>query len=278
MKFSFIKYIKTLVVLITIAFTFQNAKAQSNRALGMDIKFSSAVHAAGSKIKLYREWPKRTLIDTSSLDNQHAYTFHLTDSVPAVYTLQCRKPFVNQVIMFEKGMCTITFSADSQIVVSGGKLQTILDKYLAEMEPMQKQWTATGNKYMKAANLEEKLIAAKENDIQEAKVETARLNFIHNNINNAAGEWIAYSNLNLFNLRDLKKIDAYFLPTKSTNHVSGMIGQKLQAQVLQHTLFVGKMAPSFTLQSKEGNPIAIDSIFKRHKYVLIDVWASWCTP
>lgn len=180
--------------------------------------------------------------------------------------------------MFEKGMCTITFSADSQIVVSGGKLQTILDKYLAEMEPMQKQWTATGNKYMKAANLEEKLIAAKENDIQEAKVETARLNFIHNNINNAAGEWIAYSNLNLFNLRDLKKIDAYFLPTKSTNHVSGMIGQKLQAQVLQHTLFVGKMAPSFTLQSKEGNPIAIDSIFKRHKYVLIDVWASWCTP
>lgn len=41
-------------------------------------------------------------------------------------------------------------------------------------------------------------------------------------------------------------------------------------------LMPGKLAPDFSLSTKEGNKIALSSL--RGKYVLIDFWASWCKP
>jgi peroxiredoxin len=38
---------------------------------------------------------------------------------------------------------------------------------------------------------------------------------------------------------------------------------------------IGALAPDFTLNDPEGNPIALSDF--RGKYVLIDFWASWCS-
>lgn len=40
---------------------------------------------------------------------------------------------------------------------------------------------------------------------------------------------------------------------------------------------VGSIAPNFSLEDSKGNMISLDD-FKEKQYVLIDFWASWCSP
>lgn len=39
---------------------------------------------------------------------------------------------------------------------------------------------------------------------------------------------------------------------------------------------MGDLAPDFTLEDANGKPFALSSL--RGQYVLVDFWASWCTP
>ncbi len=40
----------------------------------------------------------------------------------------------------------------------------------------------------------------------------------------------------------------------------------------------GQNAPAFALLSIDGKTVHLDSLLARNEYVLLDVWASWCTP
>ncbi|WP_316828295.1 TlpA disulfide reductase family protein [Pedobacter miscanthi] len=272
-----IVYLKrSFVAAVMLVAATWSARAQSAAPVSMDVEFSSALHQEGAKLKLYREWPKRALIDTGSLDNQRKFTFHVSDSLPAVFTLSARKPFMDQTIILDKGICRVVLNADSQLTVSGGEKQAILEAYLKMMKPMEKDWAATGNKYMKAANLEEKLLAEKENQIQAEKVQSVRLAFVKKNANNIIGQWLAHTNINLWREKDLAVLKEIFYATRKNNVVSDEIEQKLL--LAQANRFIGKKAPLFTLLSLQGDTVSLAQLLKNNKFVLLDFWASWCTP
>lgn len=44
------------------------------------------------------------------------------------------------------------------------------------------------------------------------------------------------------------------------------------------TVAVGKIAPDFTQNDSEGNPVKLSEIYSKHELTLIDFWASWCGP
>ncbi len=41
---------------------------------------------------------------------------------------------------------------------------------------------------------------------------------------------------------------------------------------------VGQIAPDFTQNDKDGNPVKFSDIYKQHELTLLDFWASWCGP
>lgn len=272
-----IVYLKrSFVAAVMLVAATWSARAQLAAPVSMDVEFSSALHQEGTKLKLYREWPKRELVDTGSLDNQRKFTFHITDNQPAVFTISARKPFVDRTIILDKGICRIVLNADSQLTVSGGEKQAILEGYLKMMKPMEKDWAASGKKYIKAANLEEKLLAEKENQIQAEKVQSARLAFVKKNANNIIGQWLAHANINLWQDKDLAILKETFYATRKTNIVFDEIEQKLL--LAQANRFIGKKAPLFTLLSLQGDTVSLAQLLKKNKFVLLDFWASWCTP
>lgn len=40
----------------------------------------------------------------------------------------------------------------------------------------------------------------------------------------------------------------------------------------------GGQAPDFTMNDVDGNAITLSDVYAKHKYLLIDFWASWCSP
>lgn len=40
----------------------------------------------------------------------------------------------------------------------------------------------------------------------------------------------------------------------------------------------GGQAPDFTMNDVDGNPVKLSEVYAKSKYLLIDFWASWCSP
>lgn len=53
---------------------------------------------------------------------------------------------------------------------------------------------------------------------------------------------------------------------------------KIVKEELYPVSLIGTNVSNFSLNDKDGKPISLKSIIAGKKYVLIDFWASWCTP
>jgi peroxiredoxin len=238
------------------------------------LKFTTALHRENEKVTIYREWPSRQLIDTLRLSG-NSFTYTLPAGA-AVYSVQLRKPFVDAVLLEEGETVTISMTKDTQVVISGGALQKKWNDFEKLMKPQEKAWNEWGHKYEVAPNLEEKLKANTESNRYAEKVQSARLAFTLANAGNVAGAWMGYHYAFAWQPDDLNKLVPAFQKQRGAVATYSLLRDKQTAAATFN--MTGKKAPAFTLPAIGGNAIALDSLLRQHQYVLLDVWASWCTP
>ncbi len=124
------------------------------------------------------------------------------------------------------------------------------------------------NDWAKVDELEVKLegISAKENEAME--------NFVKENPSLSVSVYVLYKYLTAE--LDLKNIEILKESLDSTLHKSIYYELLLdQIEILKKT-DIGHPAPDFTLLNNKGDSIRLSSLFG--KYLLIDFWASWCSP
>lgn len=227
-----------------------------------------------TKLTIYREWPVRKLIDTLRL-KEGKQEFLITDSLPAVYSLSIRKPYASTTVLVDGQGASINFN-DAETAVNGGKLEMLLQKHRASLAPTEKEWQELGRQYGDETDMEKKILIEKKISAIAGKVGNERLLFVKQNSTNAAGAWMADSYAFAWSPEALKVLTPIFQKQAWAN----VTYQELAGKLLEHNSkqMTGKKAPAFTLSSMKGASVSLDSILNKNEYVLIDVWASWCTP
>lgn len=218
-------------------------------------------------------------VDTADIVNGKAVLKGEVD-VPGVYYLSVLGNRAKAVVFVENKNMSVVGHADSisSIKVTGSaahdeyrtvedQIDKLTDEYMA-LYKSSREAVASGDT-AKARQLMDKVDEMYEstNTIQEEFVK-----------NHPASYATPYFLSKIQYNKDVVELDALLSGLDPKLDVSPVISD-LKARVEKmKTVAVGQMAPDFTQNDPDGNPVKFSDIYSKNKYTLIDFWASWCGP
>jgi peroxiredoxin len=194
---------------------------------------------------------------------------------PELYVLNFAGQRESIQLFVEKGNITIggMLSAPE---VEGSASQTLFDKFNKTLEGYTNQRKTIYQEYKAAQDVGDEA-AMKAIEEQFNQIEETEKNFIldFTKTKNASvvSPYITLRYSYYFDLDELKDVasnlDASIQSSKYVVNLNKRIAKLNSVQE-------GEVAPLFTQNDTLGNPVSLESF--RGKYVLIDFWASWCSP
>ena len=187
----------------------------------------------------------------------------------------------NKTIVFvENAKMTITGKADSLYLakISGsathdeyesvnGEIKRITDEYMELYR--QSREAAAANDTAKAEEL-----MAKVNEMYES-TSTLQEDFVKNN---PASYVSPYFLSRIQHGKDVEELDAMVSALDpKLGSLETIVSLKERIAKLK-TVAVGQIAPDFTQNDADGNPIKFSDIYSQNELTLIDFWAAWCGP
>lgn len=186
----------------------------------------------------------------------------------------------------ENGVIKINADADSidNTQISGSKSNDEFTVFTDELKRLSKEANKMQQEFVKASASGDEESQQRTKIEFEAMIENQAVftkNFIRENRSSTTAPFVA-----LWQLSDhmaSKNIDtlvAFFDPAIQNSIYIEQLKKKADENRKKadenRTLSIGNLAPDFTMNNQEGEPITLSSL--RGKVVLIDFWASWCGP
>lgn len=214
-------------------------------------------------------------------------TLSITDGV-VNYTTQLSEP-VFVMIGEAETRNTVNFFAENVDYTINGSLESIKDAEVTggavynvykSVSDLSKEISAKSAELKKAygeagqaGDTAKQRVIYEEYQANQEKFETAQLDIVKANPASPASAFIVSNVYGYGTIGEMKEglamLDASLANSTYYLALSEKIS-KLEA------VAVGKTAPDFTMNDPEGNPISLSSF--KGKYLLVDFWASWCSP
>ncbi len=217
------------------------------------------------------------VLDSAKWDN--GFTF--TGTVERPQLVYFSKKGTNERTMFFLENEKINISPDPEdsttYKIEGTKLNEIYETFMDSSEVIGNQLKGIYSEYQLLAQSgdKEKLDSLKSlNDTLYKKLELYRKSYAEKNIGNMVGLYILYRNLlHTMDYTELKDKLALVPEQNKDNQLYENLDAHMEK--LGKTR-VGEVAPDFTMKDTAGNDVSLSDL--RGNHVLIDFWASWCSP
>lgn len=266
---------RRIVYLTLIVFAFSACNSGSKK---YTIKGTLTGVDSGKIFLVKAEAGQPVVIDTADVVKG---SFELKGSagLPEMHYLRLNDRDFFAQFFLENGQIAIVANKDSlrNTKVSGSKTNDLFNVYITEIERLNKEYTELGKQYNDAMMKGDAEAANKAKIDVEAMMDNMNVfakNFVSENRNSIVAPFIYLSQfVNEASSEELDTITGIFpaefaesVYVKEINRIAG----------LKKKTAVGSLAPDFTMNDQNGNPISLSSF--KGNYLLIDFWASWCAP
>lgn len=165
-----------------------------------------------------------------------------------------------------------------EVIISGSKENDLYEKYIQELEPINNEMTDLNEIYT-VVKPEKGTKIFKLLDDKINKLFERECNISRQFINNYPKAYVSAAAFDQF-YRTMSPDEAQTWFAKIDPRVrSYVIIKDFPEQIkAKRKTELGKPAINFSLPSSKGQMVSLSSVQKDYKYVLIDFWASWCSP
>ncbi|MDR1744114.1 MAG: AhpC/TSA family protein [Dysgonamonadaceae bacterium] len=177
-------------------------------------------------------------------------------------------------VLVEPGVIKVTF--DSLSSVSGTPVNDAYNTFKGEVAGLEKKISAVIKEYNRA-EAEGKDTDSIEQSYDTIVEEITRLSFefAKENIHNELGEYVFLSSAGMFKTGQQKEL----LDMASDKFKAMPMMQRLSKFVENaERVAEGKKFADFSMQDPSGKDVSLSDYAGKGKYVLVDFWASWCSP
>jgi len=176
----------------------------------------------------------------------------------------------------------ITISGNSadpkDVLVKGSAAQDEFRDFYARVDSISDQMQSYYEKYAKARSENDTTqtseIERELNDLYKVQTDIQKA-FVLDNPNSFVSPYILLQIQYGMDASELNSYVSHF----STDVLKTPSAQTLSMRIKKlEKVAVGQQAPEFTMNDADGKPVMLSDIYKQHKYLLVDFWASWCAP
>jgi peroxiredoxin len=216
----------------------------------------------------------RKLLDSTVVNNGE-FSFKGMVKNPLAVSIQVKKIRKSLSLFLENEKYTILMQPDwkNRDSIVGGKEMQIQRNYDAETAHISAKMQALSSQYEKLPKEERIKEGEALHKLNEEKAAIA-YKYIRKYPASLAVLHIMRPQFEIMNYNQLKEMKALFSPELAYSAVYTRLTELYHKK--QSEFLVGQQAPDFTLPDAAGKSFNLSSL--KGKYVVVDFWASWCTP